>query len=237
MDALYKFVLFKIDSHHFALDINSIDRISKLVEITPLPNAPTVVIGIINVQGDVMPVVDIRKRLKLPAKDFELSDHLIVGHTAKRSLALLVDDIGELIEIQPKRLTKQGDILPGLGPISGVIKLQGDVILIQDMETFFSLEEERMIDAAIQESQTKPAPAPVENEFVKPEEKIEIQNEEIKPKKKTVKKEVKPVKQAIKKKPSKAKKVEPKKAVKKVSDKKTTKTTTKTKATQAKTKK
>jgi len=198
MDALYKFVLFKIDNHHFALDINSIDKISKLVEITPLPNAPAIVIGIINVQGDVMPVVDIRRRLNLPSKEYELNDHLIIGHTEKRSLAILADDIGELIEIQPKRLTKRGDILPGLGPISGAIKLQGDVILIHDLESFLSLDEEKMIDKAMKESRTKPASSAIVEEIKLPEKKAEIKKEEkdkvktsVKPKKATTKKTTK----------------------------------------------
>jgi len=245
MEALYKFVLFMIDNHHFALDINSIDRISKLVEITQLPNAPEIVIGIINVQGNVMPVVDIRKRLKLPQKEFELGDHLIIGHTTKRSLAILVDDIGELIEIQPKRLTKQGDILPGLGPIKGAIKLQGDVILIHDLESFLSIEEEKMIDAAMEESKSKPSPPPIKQETKLPKKVKAVKNvpkpkveKKVKETKKTeeVKKEVQVEKAKT---PTKKKKTtsKSKKTVQKETNKKTTKKATKTKVTKSKSKK
>lgn len=236
METVYKYVLFKIDNHHFALDINSVDRISKLVEITPLPNAPEVVVGIINVQGNVMPVVDIRKRLNIKPKEYDLNDHLIIGHTEKRSLALLADDIGELIEIQPKRLTKKGEILPGLGPISGAIKLQGDVILIHDLESFLSIEEEKMIDKAMKESHTKVVPEPLTETKVQTEEKVETEittkdqtPEEIEKEKKTIEKNV-PKKVKVAKNIEKARKQEPVKAEKPTLKKKVKKEAAKTTA-------
>lgn len=61
-------VVLMLDDIRYAVALTSVERVVRAVEITPLPNAPDIVLGVINVQGRVVPVVDIRKRFRLPAR-------------------------------------------------------------------------------------------------------------------------------------------------------------------------
>jgi len=155
MDESNRFVVFVLDEQQFALYLSSVQRIARIVEITPLPKAPEIVLGVVNVKGSILPVVDIRKRFLLPGRDAQLSDHLIIGCTAKRSIALLVDDVIDILEIPEQKIIKQGHILPSAEYIDGAVKLEGNIVLIHDLDKFLSLEEEHTLDAALQNAMQK----------------------------------------------------------------------------------
>jgi purine-binding chemotaxis protein CheW len=143
------YILFTLDDQSFAIDLSNVDRVIRAIEVTPLPVAPEIVLGVINIHGDVIPVVNIRKRLNFRQKDMEVGDQLIIGHTDKRSLALWVDEVQDIVDIANKKVIKQGDILPGIPHIEGVVKLDGDIVYIHDLERFLSLDEEARLNMAM----------------------------------------------------------------------------------------
>ena len=57
-------VVFALDEPRYALPLSAVERVVRAVEITPLPKAPEIVLGVINMQGQVVPAVDIRKRFR-----------------------------------------------------------------------------------------------------------------------------------------------------------------------------
>ena len=68
MKRLRKLVTFSLDDRKFALYVSVVQRIVRVVEVTALPKGPEIVVGIINLQGQVIPVFDIRMRFHLPAR-------------------------------------------------------------------------------------------------------------------------------------------------------------------------
>src|ERR1700674_4677146 len=91
-------VAFSLDNHAYALHLPAVERVVRIVEVTRLPDAPGIVAGVVNVGGQVIPVVDIRKRFLLPGRDPDLSDQLIVARTSRRALALIADTVTGVIE-------------------------------------------------------------------------------------------------------------------------------------------
>jgi purine-binding chemotaxis protein CheW len=89
MKRLRKLVTFSLDERKFALYVSAVQRIIRVVEVTALPKAPEIVVGIINMQGRVIPVFDIRMRFRLPLREVRLDDQMIIATTAKRTVALL----------------------------------------------------------------------------------------------------------------------------------------------------
>ena len=146
MNNLNQLVVFTLDDQRYALRLLSVERIIRVVEITPLPKAPDIVLGIVNVQGRVIPVVNIRKRFRLPEREINLSDQLIIASTSKRPVALLTDAVNAVIEQSGKRTIMSEDIMPGIKYIEGVVKLEDGLILIHDLDKFLSLEEEKAMD-------------------------------------------------------------------------------------------
>ena len=150
MKRLRKLVTFSLDDRKFALYVSAVQRIVRVVEVTALPKAPEIVVGIINLQGAFIAVFDIRRRFQLPAKEMQLSDQMIVATTVKRTVALIVDSVNDVIEIPGERITAADQILPELEYVEGVVKTEGGMVLIHDLERFLSLPEEKVLDKAME---------------------------------------------------------------------------------------
>jgi purine-binding chemotaxis protein CheW len=107
---------------------------------------------VINLQGSITPVMDIRKRFGLPDREISLSDHLVIAKTSRRTVALRVDEVTGVIETGAKGITGSEEILPSLDYIEGVVKLDDGMILIHDLDRFLSLDEEKSLDDALTEA-------------------------------------------------------------------------------------
>lgn len=143
------FVVFALDEQRYALALERVRRSIRVVAITPLPEAPSIVLGIIDLGGTVIPVIDIRKRFKRPLRDLRLSDQLIIADTGSRGVALLVDETEGVIEVSPELYAAASAIVPGLGPVGGALLLEDGMILISDLDLLLSLEDESAIDRAL----------------------------------------------------------------------------------------
>ncbi len=86
-------VVFILDDQRYALRLPAVERVLPMVGVTPLPKAPSIALGMINLHGQVIPVVDIRRRFGLPPRDFALSARLLIARTARRALAVRVHEV------------------------------------------------------------------------------------------------------------------------------------------------
>src|SRR4051812_1235973 len=82
---------FELAGQRYGLPSSDVQELIRVVTLTPLPGAPSIVEGAINLRGRVVPVFDIRTRFRLPAKAPEPSDHLIVAWAGERLAAIRVD--------------------------------------------------------------------------------------------------------------------------------------------------
>jgi purine-binding chemotaxis protein CheW len=150
MNRLIRLVHFHLDDQKYALFLSAVIRIIRVVEITSLPKAPEIVAGIINLRGTFIPVFDIRRRFRLPPREAQLSDQMIIATTARRTVALSVDSVDDVTEIPEERITATEQILPELGYVEGVMKTEGGMVLIHDLEKFLSLPEEKTLGEAME---------------------------------------------------------------------------------------
>lgn len=150
MSQSQQLVDFALDDQHYAVSLAAVERIVLVVEAAPLPKAPEIVLGVINFAGRVIPVVDMRRRFRLPAKETGLYDHLIIARTSKREIAFIADAVSGVIECPNTDITAADEIVPGLEYLAGVVKLNDGLIFIHDLEQFLSMDEEQSLDAAIQ---------------------------------------------------------------------------------------
>jgi purine-binding chemotaxis protein CheW len=142
------FVL-SLEGRKIALHLSAVEKVYPSVAIDPLPKAPDVVLGIVSLRGRILPVLDIRKRFRLPERETRLSDRLIVARTPKRTVALLADDALGLMDGDPQAVPA-GEILPGLEYVEGVGRIDGDLILIHNLEDFLSLDEEKALEKSLE---------------------------------------------------------------------------------------
>jgi purine-binding chemotaxis protein CheW len=147
-------VALTLDDVRCALPLSCVERVVRVVEITPLPEAPEVVLGVINVQGRVVPVADLRRRLRLPARAISLGDLLLIAHTSRRCLAVLADTVQGVVECPAGDVAAAHEILPDLQQVAGVAKLADGLLLIHDLDGLLALDEESALDAALGNTQT-----------------------------------------------------------------------------------
>lgn len=143
-------VVFALDSQRYALPLPVADRVVRMVAITPLPKAPDIVLGVVNIQGQVIPVINMRRRFCLPDRELALTDQLVVAHTARRTVALVADAVLDVIASSAQNLIETENIFPKLEYVEGVVKLADGLILIHDLNKFLSLEEESSLDHALE---------------------------------------------------------------------------------------
>jgi purine-binding chemotaxis protein CheW len=152
MEDPVQLVVFTLDQHRYGLKLPVVERVVRSVQILPLPSAPDIVLGVMNLAGQVVPVVNIRMRFRLPEKEVDLDDQIIIAKTARRTVGLIVDSTSTLAEVSATEVTQASKILPRLEYIEGVEKLKDGMILIHDLDKFLSLDEEQKLDAAIAHS-------------------------------------------------------------------------------------
>jgi purine-binding chemotaxis protein CheW len=144
------YLVFALDDQSYALCLEAVERVVRMVQLTLVPEAPDILSGLINVRGTVIPVLDIRKRFRLPPRDVEIQDRMIVSKTSSRSIAIIVDRIEGLVEFDLNDMREPGKILQDMeGRVEG-IGISGDhTVLIYDINKLFSIKDiERLnIDA------------------------------------------------------------------------------------------
>jgi len=144
-----------LDEQRVALPLASVDRIVRAVEVTPLPGAPQVVLGVINVQGKVLPVINLRRRCRLQEREIETTDMLVIAHTARRAVVLLVDR-ADVLECAEGSLIPAEQVVPGIFGVHEVLKHEDGLIMLYDPEALLLLDEEIVLNSAMADDAGSP---------------------------------------------------------------------------------
>lgn len=142
-------VIFALDQGRYALPLERVDRAVGMVEVTPLPKTPAIVRGIVNVQGRLVPVIDLRRRFGLPERNMRLDDHLLIARSATRTLAMIVDRVSGVVACDALEVVASASVVPGTDYVQGIAKLADGMVLIHDLDHFLSLDEAHSLDQAL----------------------------------------------------------------------------------------
>lgn len=131
-----QFCTFYLDDLFFGVDVLKVQEIIRHQEMTHVPLAPSIVRGLINLRGQIVTAIDLRRRLHLPDRADDGLFMNVIIHTRDAASSLLVDRIGDVLEVEdalldapPHNLQKSVSQL-----VRGVYKLDGRLLLILDTE-------------------------------------------------------------------------------------------------------
>lgn len=141
-------VVFMLGQTRYALPLPNVERVIRAVEVTPLPGGPAIALGVINLAGQVVPVLDIRSRFGLARRKIVPDDLFLVIRMPGRRGVFVVDSISGVAT--QDEITPAETILPKIDHLEGVVKLGPDLVLIQDIHGFLSLDEEHALDLAME---------------------------------------------------------------------------------------
>jgi purine-binding chemotaxis protein CheW len=137
-----RLVVFVLDEQRYALPLETVDRVVRAVAVTSLPDAPDIILGVINLQGRVVPVIDLRRRFRLPERPLDVDDHLIVAESATGPVALPVDEAEGLVRDLNGEAVPAADIVPNLNYVDQVFLYGSEMVFVLDIETVLTEDEE-----------------------------------------------------------------------------------------------
>jgi purine-binding chemotaxis protein CheW len=137
-----QFCTFFLEHYFFGVDVRQVQEVFRSHEQTRVPLAPQVVSGLINLRGQIVTVIDLRRRLELrPRADAQRPMHVVVRHDDS-VVDLLVDEIGDVVDVADDLFEPPPGTLEGIARelIVGAYKLEGQLLLILDTEKAVDLE-------------------------------------------------------------------------------------------------
>jgi purine-binding chemotaxis protein CheW len=142
-------VVFTIETTRLAIDAAAVERVLEAAELSPLPGAPPAVAGVINIHGALVPVLDLRPRLKAAPREPRLDAKLLLINAPRGPVAIEVDEVLDVVTIDQESISSGTSLIAGTSFLKGIATVPDGLILIQDVERLFNGEEEAVLDRAL----------------------------------------------------------------------------------------
>jgi purine-binding chemotaxis protein CheW len=130
----HQYCTFFLDTHYFGIDVLKVQEVIRYQEMTRVPLAPSVVRGLINLRGQIVTAIDLRRRLELPDRPEGTLPVNVVVQTDDGAVSLLVDEIGDVLRVSANAFERPPETLRGTARelILGAYKLENQLLLILD---------------------------------------------------------------------------------------------------------
>ena len=134
-DEVSRWVTFEMDNESYGISVSEVHEVLRFTEIAPVPGAPAFIIGIINLRGNVVTVIDTRSRFGLAEKEVGDSTRIIINEIEGQQVGILVDSVAEVVDIHSSDI----EPAPNVGNedtsryIQGVTSLNGELLIIIDV--------------------------------------------------------------------------------------------------------
>jgi len=125
-------VVFRVGKEEYGLDIQEVKEIIKMQEITEIPNAPEFIEGVINLRGQITPVMDMRKKLKASKREMNKDTRIVIVETDNSNIGIIVDSVTGVIhiperEISPPPVGSENEFVKGVGKINNKLLILIDI--------------------------------------------------------------------------------------------------------------
>jgi len=151
-------VVFMLGEEEFACEINNVAEVLKMVKVTPLPQTIEFVEGVINLRGEVIPVIDLRKRFGLMEAERTSDSRIIIVEVDGRMFGLIVDSVSEVAGLPSNQIQEAPDHIAGGRNhlIMGVGKIDDRMVIILNIEHILSADEQVALDQVTQPEKEVP---------------------------------------------------------------------------------
>ena len=144
LDSEIQLVVFKLGGEEYGVSILQVQEIKRITEITRVPHTPEYIKGVINLRGNVLPVIDLKKRLNLPQQEITEEARIIIVKVNEISVGMMVDAVSEVMTINQQNIDSP-DVVAGSvssNYLSGVGKLDNRLLILLNLETIIGIEAE-----------------------------------------------------------------------------------------------
>lgn len=134
-------VVFKLGREEYGVSILQVQEIKRMTDITRVPHTPDYITGVINLRGSVLPVVDLKKRLDLPAQTHTDHTRIIIVKIDEIVVGMVVDAVSEVLAIDQENIESPDAVVGGVAAnfISGVGKLDNRLLILLNLEMIIGI--------------------------------------------------------------------------------------------------
>jgi purine-binding chemotaxis protein CheW len=142
-DPVLRWVTFRLDDEAYGINVMQVQEVLRMTEIAPVPGAPDYVLGIINLRGNVVTVLDTRTRFGLGSKEPDDATRIVIIETDRHIVGILVDSVAEVVNLRASEI----ETAPNVGNsessryIQGVYSREGSILILVDVNKLLSSEE------------------------------------------------------------------------------------------------
>ncbi len=149
---ILQFVCFKLAEEEYAIDISLIMEVIKILPVTPVPQVPDFCLGLINCRGTIIPLFDLRIKVRLPQKPFDSKSRILIANVGQDFIGLVIDEILDNIRVETNQvdLTKYLAMKIGKEYICGVARVEDRMVAILDFQRMHSVIFEEMTSTHVQ---------------------------------------------------------------------------------------
>jgi len=144
-DELRQLVVFRLGVEGFGVNINKVREINRLVEITRIPESPEFIEGVINLRGEIIPIIDMRKRFGMTIEqDTNQSNRIMVIETENQLIGFIVDEVQEVLRIPAGKIDPPPELIStevDRRYIEGVAALEERLLIVLDSDRIFAANE------------------------------------------------------------------------------------------------
>lgn len=147
-------VTFRLGSGEYAIDIMQAKEIIKMEKITLIPNAPYFVEGVINLRGNIIPIIDLKKRFNLEESEGDKNTGIIIAKIEDVDMGIMIDSVSKVVSMPNSDIQPPPSMLQGIGQryIKGVGKMEDKLLVVLDLDKLFTNEED---DSASEEEDSE----------------------------------------------------------------------------------
>ncbi len=146
-DTAAGWVVFALAGQDYAISVDAVERVLAAAEVRPLPGAPAIVLGLLDLHGEVLPVLDLQQRLGRPPRTLDVDDQFLVVRTPWRRLVLVIDEARGVVVLP----AAEAGVLAAAGAtFGGLVRLDGGLVLVHDIEQFLDVRESHRLELALE---------------------------------------------------------------------------------------
>ena len=131
-----KVIVFQLMDKEYAIGVDAVQAIEKIISITRVPKTPSYVKGVLNLRGVVTPIVDLRERFGLATKEMDDSSRIIIVNLDEYDVGLIVDAANDVLDIPVESIEPQPEVVGSIESdfISGVAKIEKRLFVMLNLE-------------------------------------------------------------------------------------------------------
>ncbi|WP_078593728.1 chemotaxis protein CheW [Evansella clarkii] len=150
MENTIKVIVFQLHNEQYGVNIQQVRSIEKLLNVTPVPGTADFIKGVINLRGDITPIIDLKDRLQIGKTEYTDHTRVLIINIESIQMGLIVDNATDVLDIEQSIIDAPPEVIGGVTEeyLSGVAKIDDRLLILLDLERILNFQELNEVEKA-----------------------------------------------------------------------------------------